>query len=40
MSEIPRKYYVGKCRSMDSGTNEKFTVFSVPADNDKCDRWI
>ena len=37
---MPRKCYVGKCRSMYSGTDEKVTVFGFPKDNDEFNRRI
>lgn len=37
---MPRKCCVEKYRSMHFGTDENVTVFSFPADNDECDKWI
>ena len=38
---MPRKCsLVGKCRSMNSGVDEEFSVFSFPNHNDQCDIWI
>ena len=31
---MPRKCCIGKCMSVYSGTDKKFTVFSFPLDND------
>ena len=38
---MPRKCsLVEKRRSMNSGVDEKFSVFSFPNHNDQCDIWI